>query len=74
MAEQITLAKKCRRDTMILLFTSAITSAFAECQRELGRLKFGQLSHILKEIISSKNSTKNAAQKLVPGPFVFAKN
>ena len=70
MAEQITLAKKCRRDTMILLFTSA----FAECQRELGRLKFGQLSHILKEIISSKNSTKNAAQKLVPGPFVFAKN
>ena len=32
------LAKKCRRDTMILLFTSAIASAFAECRRELERL------------------------------------
>ena len=31
-------AKKCRRDTMILLFTSAIASAFAECRRELERL------------------------------------
>ena len=30
--------------------------------------------HIPKEIISSKNSTKNAAWKLVPGPFAFAKN
>ena len=38
MAEKITSAKKCRRDTMILLFTSAITSAFAECRRELERL------------------------------------
>ena len=27
-----------------------------------------------KEEISSKNSTKTAAWKLVPGPFVFAKN
>ena len=26
-----------------------------------------------KEKISSKNSTKTAASKLVPGPFVFAK-
>ena len=32
------------------------------------------LSHIPQEIISSKNSTKNAALKVVPGPFVFAKN
>ena len=32
------------------------------------------LYHIPKEIISSKNSTKTAAGKLVPGPFVFAKN
>ena len=31
-------AKKCRRDTIILLFTLAIASAFAECQRELERL------------------------------------
>ena len=38
MAKKITSAKKCQRDTMILLFTSAITSAFAECQRELERL------------------------------------
>ena len=36
--KKITSAKKCRRDTMILLFTSAITSAFAECRRELERL------------------------------------
>ena len=35
--------KKCRRDTMILLFTSAITSAFAECRRELERLHIGIL-------------------------------
>ena len=32
------LAKECQRDTMILLFTSAIMSAFAECRRELERL------------------------------------
>ena len=28
----------CRHDTVILLFMSAITSAFAECRRELERL------------------------------------
>ena len=38
MAEKITSAKNCGRDTLILLFTSAITSAFAECRRELERL------------------------------------
>ena len=38
MAEKITSAKKCWRNTMIMLFTSAITSAFAECRRELERL------------------------------------
>ena len=32
------------------------------------------LCHITKEKISSKNSTKTATWKLVPGPFVFAKN
>ena len=32
-------AKKCQRDAIILLFTSAIASAFAECRRELERLK-----------------------------------
>ena len=32
-------AKKCRRDAMILLFTSAIATAFAECLRELERLR-----------------------------------
>ena len=32
-------AKKCQRDAVILLFTSAIASAFAECRRELERLK-----------------------------------
>ena len=37
-AEKITSAKKCRRDTMIMLFTSAIMSAFAECRCELERL------------------------------------
>ena len=31
-------AKKCQRDTMVMLFTSAIASAFAECQHELERL------------------------------------
>ena len=31
--------QKCWHDTMILLFTLAITSAFAECQRELERLE-----------------------------------
>ena len=36
MGEKITSAKKCRRDTMILLFTSA----FAECRRELERLPY----------------------------------
>ena len=45
-AEKITSAKKCRRDTMILLFTSAITSAFAECRRELERLNFIGTSYI----------------------------
>ena len=32
------------------------------------------LCHILKEIFSSKNYTKNVTWKLVPGPFVLAKN
>ena len=32
------------------------------------------LSHITKEKISSKNSTKTESWKLVPDPFVFAKN
>ena len=32
------------------------------------------LCHITKEKISSKNFTKIAGWKLVPGPFVFAKN
>ena len=34
------LTKECQGDTLILLFTSAITSAFAECWRELERLNF----------------------------------
>ena len=34
-------AKKCQRDSVILLFTSAITSAFAECRRKLERLNKG---------------------------------
>ena len=29
--KKVTSAKKCQRDRMILLFTLAITSAFAEC-------------------------------------------
>ena len=37
-------------------------------------MKFGQFMSYAKEKISSKNSTKIAAWKLVPGPFVFAKN
>ena len=32
------------------------------------------LRQIPKEIISSNNSTKTAAWKLVPDPFVFVKN
>ena len=32
------------------------------------------LCHILKDIISSKHSTKSVAWKLVSVPFVFAKN
>ena len=39
MAEKITSAKMWRRDAMILLFTLAIMSTFAECPRELERLK-----------------------------------
>ena len=31
------------------------------------------LCHMTKENISSKNSAKSAASKLVPGPFVFGK-
>ena len=31
-------AKKCQRDTMILLFVLVITPAFAECRHELERL------------------------------------
>ena len=31
------------------------------------------LCHIPEKIISSKNSTKTTAWKLVPGPFVFVK-
>ena len=38
MAEKIMSAKKCRRDTMILLFTLAITLAFGKCRCELERL------------------------------------
>ena len=37
-------------------------------------MKFGQLCHIPKEIISSKNSARNVAWKLVPDSFVFVKN
>ena len=38
-------------------------------------MKFGQfMSYITKEKISSKNYAKTVAWKLVPGPFVFAKN
>ena len=32
------------------------------------------LCHMTKEKFSSKNSTKTAGRKLVPGPFAFAKN
>ena len=39
MTENITSAKNCWHDRMILLFTSVITSAFAECRRELEWLK-----------------------------------
>ena len=39
-AEKITLAKKCQRDTMILLFTSAIRSLFAECWHGLEKLGY----------------------------------
>ena len=37
-------------------------------------MKFGQFISYFKRKVSSKNSTKTAAGKLVPGPFVFAKN
>ena len=55
MAEQITSAKKCRRDTMILLFTSAIVSAFAECRRELERLP-GNVFFLLILFLFPRNS------------------
>ena len=32
------------------------------------------LCHIPQGIISSNNSTKNAAWELIPGPFEYAKN
>ena len=37
-------------------------------------MKFGQFMSYSKEKILSKNSRKTATWKLVPGPFVFAKN
>ena len=37
-------------------------------------MKFGQFMLYYKRKISSKNFTKTVAWKLVPGPFVFAKN
>ena len=50
MAQKITSAKKCQRDTVILLFTSAITSAFAECRRELERLNQENFQKILQAL------------------------
>ena len=40
-------AKKCRRDTVIWLFTSAIMSAFVECRHGLERLIISN-NHIIK--------------------------
>ena len=40
-------AKKCRRDTVIWLFTLAITSAFVECRHGLERLIISN-NHIIK--------------------------
>ena len=37
-------------------------------------MTFGQFMSYYKRKISSKNSAKTSAWKLVPGPFVFAKN
>ena len=37
-------------------------------------MKFGQFMSYCKRKNSSKNSGKSAAWKLVPGPFVLAKN
>ena len=37
-------------------------------------MKFGEFMSYYKGKVSSKNVTKTAAWKLVPGPFVFAKN
>ena len=37
-------------------------------------MKLGQFMSYYKRKISSKILTKTAAGKLVPGPFVFAKN
>ena len=47
------LAKKCRHDTVILLFTSAVTSAFAEYLHESHPVDFavGQLA-LLRDIYS----------------------
>ena len=37
-------------------------------------MKFGQFMQYYKITFLSKNSTKNMAWKLVPGPFLFLKN
>ena len=49
----------------VCLFTNLITSVITN---------LASLCHITKEKISSKFFTKTATWKLVPGPFVFAKN
>ena len=65
MAEKITSAKKCRRDTMIMLFTSA----FGKCRRELERLRRIQESRAqTKTEATHKNinkiNEKSGARKL----------
>ena len=73
-----TSAKKCRRDRLFSLFTSAITSAIAECRREFQGLwvenvtKPGiQYSSSTSEIVASQE-VKNISQR-IPNYILFHK-
>ena len=70
-------AKKCRHDTMILLFTTAIASAFAECRSELERLRkqLNWLAHlevchrnpdILERVLNQIALSNSTAGKCAP--------
>ena len=57
-------AKMCQPDRRILLFTLAITAAFAECGRELKRLYFGRCSSELFPLPYSRERSTHYSDRL----------